>query len=166
MGFSLHRAVAYSTRKHFGHIFSEVFKCDVNTTDCVRRYYLGEVATAGRCNGGCDQRMITQLRSPTLFTISSSALRCYNYIMGRSSRERARFSGLRMRMVHVHDSTVVLSQERMIKWGGGRGCNFRRFWTGQNNPPVVFYRTFVSAGNTDCLARPCVRASTCVRAIF
>ena len=29
-------------------------------------------------------------------------------------------------------------QERMIKWGGGRACNFRRFWTGQNNTPVLF----------------------------
>ena len=26
----------------------------------------------------------------------------------------------------------------MIKRGGGRACNFRRFWTGQNNPPVLF----------------------------
>ena len=32
----------------------------------------------------------------------------------------------------------ILSQERIIKWGGGRACNFRRFWTGQNNPPVLF----------------------------
>ena len=29
-------------------------------------------------------------------------------------------------------------QERIIKRGGGRACNFRRFWTGQNNPPVLF----------------------------
>ena len=26
----------------------------------------------------------------------------------------------------------------MIKRGGGRACNVRRFWTGQNNPPVLF----------------------------
>ena len=32
----------------------------------------------------------------------------------------------------------ILSQERIIKRGGGRACNFRRFWTGQNNPPVLF----------------------------
>ena len=29
-------------------------------------------------------------------------------------------------------------QERMIKWGGARACNLRRFWTWQNNPPVLF----------------------------
>ena len=33
---------------------------------------------------------------------------------------------------------VALKQERIIKRGGGRACNFRRFWTGQNNPPVLF----------------------------
>ena len=32
----------------------------------------------------------------------------------------------------------MLNQERIIKRGGGRACNFRRFWTGQNNPPVLF----------------------------
>ena len=32
----------------------------------------------------------------------------------------------------------LYSQERIIKRGGGRACNFRRFWTGQNNPPVLF----------------------------
>ena len=29
-------------------------------------------------------------------------------------------------------------QERIIKRGGGRACNFCRFGTGQNNPPVLF----------------------------
>ena len=32
----------------------------------------------------------------------------------------------------------IARQERIIKRGGGRACNFRRFWTGQNNPPVLF----------------------------
>ena len=32
----------------------------------------------------------------------------------------------------------VVQQERIIKRGGGRACNFRRVWTRQNNPPVLF----------------------------
>ena len=33
---------------------------------------------------------------------------------------------------------MYIYQERIIKRGGGRACNLRRFWTGQNNPPVLF----------------------------
>ena len=36
------------------------------------------------------------------------------------------------------DVRMYVCQERIIKRGGGRACNFRRFWTGQNNPPVLF----------------------------
>ena len=35
-----------------------------------------------------------------------------------------------------HQSSIE-HQECMIKWGGGRACNFRRFCTGKNNPPVL-----------------------------
>ena len=40
-------------------------------------------------------------------------------------------------LMMLHAVTYVW-QERMIKLGGARACNFRRFWTGQNNPPVLF----------------------------
>ena len=40
-------------------------------------------------------------------------------------------------LMMLHAATYVW-QERMIKWGGARACNFRRFWTGQNNPQVLF----------------------------
>ena len=34
----------------------------------------------------------------------------------------------------------MFTQECIIKRGGGRACNFRRFWTGKNNPPVLFIK--------------------------
>ena len=44
------------------------------------------------------------------------------------------FTGTAFRIMQA----VCTNQERIIKRGGGRACNFRRFWTGQNNPPVLF----------------------------
>ena len=40
--------------------------------------------------------------------------------------------------IYGGDQKLYTAQELMIKRGGGRACNFRRFWTGQNNPPVLF----------------------------
>ena len=50
---------------------------------------------------------------------------------------------LNLILIRCHSSKLIpityvhVLQERMIKRGGGRGCNFRRFWTRQNNPPVL-----------------------------
>ena len=46
--------------------------------------------------------------------------------------------------VHVLLYNIYTCQERIIKRGGGGGaCNFRRFWTGQNNPPVLHVHVFI-----------------------
>ena len=60
----------------------------------------------------------------------------------------------------------VHKQERIIKRGGGRACNFRRFWTGQNNPPVLFIehsfsREILIAWHDPVCVRVRVYAYTC-----